>query len=75
MIHRHLNHQDYTLASIDDVIARGRRSDWADLKQTLVKHPILAGKVAQVCRRHLSNPHAQRYHFWNHHVVKHYAIT
>lgn len=75
MMHRHLNHQDYTLASIDDIIARGRRLDWVALRQALVKHPDLAGKVTQVCRRHLSDPYAQRYHFWNNHVVKHYAGT
>ena len=33
MQHRHLNHQRYTLAAIDDVIARGRWADWADLRR------------------------------------------
>jgi hypothetical protein len=27
MIHRHLNHQELSLAAIDDVIARGKRKD------------------------------------------------
>ena len=33
MEHRHLNHQRYTLAAIDDVIARGKWDDWAALRQ------------------------------------------
>ena len=32
MRHRHLNHEGYTLAAIDDVIARGKWQDWADLR-------------------------------------------
>jgi hypothetical protein len=30
MLHRHLNHQQLTLAAIDDVIARGKRRDWTE---------------------------------------------
>jgi len=33
MYHRHLTHQDFTLAAIDDLIARGKRQDWAELRQ------------------------------------------
>jgi hypothetical protein len=32
MIHRHLNHQELSLAAIDDVIGRGKRKDWEDLR-------------------------------------------
>src|ERR1041385_1441678 len=32
MLHRHLNHSDWTLAAIDDVIARGRLDDWKELR-------------------------------------------
>jgi len=31
MLHRHLTHQQFTLAAIDDIISRGRWRDWADL--------------------------------------------
>ena len=33
MQHRHLTHEQYTLAAIDDIIARGKRRDWAELRQ------------------------------------------
>jgi hypothetical protein len=33
MLHRHLAHQQFTLAAIDDVIARGKRQDWAELRR------------------------------------------
>lgn len=32
MLHRHLTHQQLTLAAIDDVIARGKHADWAELR-------------------------------------------
>jgi hypothetical protein len=32
MLHRHLNHSDWTLAAIHDVIARGRLDDWKELR-------------------------------------------
>lgn len=33
MQHRHLTHQQFTLAAIDDIIARGKRRDWAELRR------------------------------------------
>ena len=33
MLHRHLNHQRFTPAAIDNVIARGRWQDWAELRR------------------------------------------
>jgi hypothetical protein len=35
MLHRHLNHQGFTLAAIDDVISRGGWNDWAELWPTI----------------------------------------
>jgi len=37
MQHRHLNHQDFTLAAIDDVIGRGRLPDWDALRSALLE--------------------------------------
>ena len=34
MLHRHLNHQRFTPAAIDGVIARGRWQDWQAVKAT-----------------------------------------
>ncbi|MBI2397026.1 MAG: hypothetical protein HYV17_04460 [Xanthomonadales bacterium] len=70
MIHRHLNHQDFTLAAIDDLIARGRRSDWAELYRALLADPAVAAKVLQVCAPKIVDPYAQRYHFWNGYVSR-----
>lgn len=36
MYHRHLNHQKFTLAAIDDIIARGKRPDWAALRTAML---------------------------------------
>ena len=50
MQHRHLNHEGYTLAAIDDVIARGRWADWAELRRAVCADPPVLGRVERICR-------------------------
>ncbi len=71
MLHRHINHQRFTLAAIDDVILRGRWQDWADLRRALLEDPALLDKVERVCLPHASDPYAQRHQFWMHYVEEH----
>ena len=68
MIHRHLNHQDFTLAAIDDIISRGQWKDWADLRQAILSNSALIFKVEKICLNYISDPYAQRYHFWRNYV-------
>jgi len=71
MRHRHLNHQRFTLAAIDDVISRGRWQDWAELRQAVLADPALLDKVERVCRTYVRDPYAQRHHFWMRYAEKH----
>lgn len=71
MIHRHLNHQRFTLAAIDDVISRGRLRDWADLRRAVLADPAVAEKIQRVCSARIIDPYAQRYHFWMHYAKRH----
>lgn len=73
MRHRHLTHESYSLAAIDDVIARGKRADWALLRTAVLQDRALMHKVLCVCAAHVHDPYAQRYHFWNHYVARHLA--
>jgi len=73
MIHRHLNHQQYTLAAIDDVIARGKRQDWAELRHALLHERPILEKVLRICLSHADDPYAQRYHFWKLYAERHLA--
>lgn len=73
MLHRHLNHQEFTLAAIDDIIDRGRRSDWEELASVALANPVLFNKIAQVCAAHTQDPYAQRYYFWEHYARLHAA--
>ena len=73
MLHRHLNHQELTLAAIDDVIARGKRRDWAELRGEAFEDRALMEKVLRVCQAHVADPYAQRYHFWKQYVERHLA--
>ena len=73
MRHRHLTHQEFTLAAIDDVIARGKRRDWAELGRAARHDRLLLKKVLQVCRPRIADPYAQRYHFWRYYAETHLA--
>lgn len=75
MLHRHLNHQRYTLAAIDDVIARGGWDDWAELRRAALADRALLDKVERVCRPQISDPYAQRHHFWMHYAQEHRAAA
>ncbi len=75
MIHRHLNHQGLSLAAIDDVIGRGKRKDWEELRLAVLASPVCLEKVQQVCRAHIADPRAQRYHFWMHYAEAHLAAS
>jgi hypothetical protein len=73
MRHRHLNHQRFTLAAIDDVIGRGKQHDWAELRQYAIEDRLVLEKVLRVCAAHVQDPYAQRYHFWKHYAERHLA--
>jgi len=68
MRHRHLNHQDYTLAAIDDVISNGQRAAWERLRLALRQDEGIREKILKVCRVYRNEPSAQRHHFWRHYV-------
>jgi hypothetical protein len=68
MRHRHLNHQDFTLAAIDDIIGRGQLPAWEALRSALVLQTDIREKVLRVCEAHIADPAAQRYHFWIHYA-------
>jgi hypothetical protein len=71
MQHRHLNHQKHTLAAIDDVISRGKRRDWSELRIAVLNDPSLLPKVLRVCEAYIGDPYAQRYHFWKYYAERH----
>ena len=71
MQHRHLNRQRLTLAAIDDIIARGKRRDWAELRRALLADPIVSAEILRVCQAHIADPYAQRYHFWKQYAERH----
>ncbi len=71
MLHRHLNHQRYTLAAIDDVISRGSMEDWLEMRRAVLGDRALLEKVERVCRAHIADPYAQRHHFWMNYAKKH----
>lgn len=73
MLHRHLNHQQWTLAAIDDCIDRGQRRDWIDLRRAVLADRVMLEKVLRVCQAHVADPYAQRYHFWMHYAERHLA--
>lgn len=75
MRHRHLNHQRFTVAAIDDVISHGHWQDWAELRQAVLADRALLEKVEKVCRRFIADPYAQRHHFWMHYAEAHRDVA
>ena len=73
MLHRHLNHSDWTLAAIDDVIARGRLDDWKQVPDAAASQTEIRERILHVAKPYLADPYAQRYHFWNLYVRKQLA--
>ncbi len=71
MQHRHLNHTGYTIASIDDIIARGKRADWAQLKDVLDSRPKeIKPKILAACNAYAQDSHAQRQRLWKIYVER-----
>ena len=64
MQHRHLEKSDYSLAALDDIISNGKWADWIELQKEVVRTPALRAKIKQICEAYISDPYAQRYHFW-----------
>lgn len=54
MKHRHLVHEDFTLAAVDDILDRGGLADWTPLLREIRRDPYgpLAGQVADVIEHH-----------------------
>lgn len=73
MLHRHLNHEAFTLAAIDDVIGRGKRQDWAELRSAALQDRGVMARVLRICRAHVQDPYAQRYHFWKQYAERYLA--
>lgn len=56
------------MASIDDIIGRGSRSDWTELRDAAAAEPSIVEKILHVCAAKVSDPYDQRYHFWKYHA-------
>jgi hypothetical protein len=65
MHHRHPDGEDFSLSAIDDIIGRGERDDWVALRKAVLGNRSLLEDVMRICNAHISDPFAQRHHFWN----------
>jgi hypothetical protein len=73
MEHRHLSHSAWTLAAVDDTIARGRLEDWKQLRDAAAAEALVRGRILRVCAARLSDPAEQRYFFWDNYVRRRLA--
>lgn len=67
MQHRHLNHQDFTLAAVDDIIRRGGSRDWVLLRRAAHRDAAVLARVQRICGTAAASPApegAQRLNFW-----------
>jgi len=76
VLHRHLNDGvGYILPAIDDVIDRGKREDWAQLRAVALRDRRLMEDILHVALAHAQDPYAQRYHFWRKYAKQNLRIT
>ncbi len=68
MEHRHLTHSEWTLAAVDDAIARGRLADWKELRDAAAGQPQVRERILRICAARLADPGEQRYFFWDFYV-------
>jgi hypothetical protein len=73
MQHRHLTTERLTTAAIDDIIERGGRGDWAELRDAAKADREILQAILRVCAAHAQDPHAQRYHLWRHYAAQRVA--
>lgn len=69
MDHRHLTMETpYSCAAIDDIIGRGSRADWVELRRAADANRDVVEKILRVCAAKVNDPYEQRYHFWRYHA-------
>ena len=71
MLHRHLSHEGYTLAAIDDIIARGKRRDRVELRAIALKDRAVMEKILRVAQAYAHDRYAQRQAFWRLYAEEH----
>jgi hypothetical protein len=71
MRHRHLNHRDFTLAAIDDIISNGRWTAWNRLRIAMLRDPGIRDRILKVCDARVHEPSAQRHRFWRNYAQDH----
>jgi hypothetical protein len=67
MQHRHLNHQDFTLAAVDDIIRRGGWRDWVLLRRAACRDGAVLARIQRICATAATNQRqegSQRLGFW-----------
>lgn len=49
MQHRHLNHQEFSLAGVDDIIRRGGWRDWVELRRAAHRDQTVLARIQRIC--------------------------
>jgi hypothetical protein len=76
MLHRHLKSGvGYILPAIDDVIERGKREDWAQLRSAALAERAIMEDILRISLARVHDPYAQRFHFWRQYAEQHLRIT
>ncbi len=49
MQHRHLNHQEFSLAGVDYIIRRGGWRDWVTLRRVVHRDQAVLARIERLC--------------------------
>ena len=62
MKHRHIDTQGYILPERYDIISRGNRNDWVELRDASLADPSIKQKIIDICK-HYSYVNSLHYDF------------
>jgi len=64
MQHRNMDCDQFNLATIDDIIDRGKLRDWIELREACRVSLKIRDMVLHVCHHHNNYDFSVRYNFW-----------
>ncbi len=70
MNHRHIIEKaKVSRAAIDDIIGRGKLTDWHELRHKADADVSLVEKILAVCNARCTDPYEQRYFLWRNYAL------
>lgn len=68
MKHRHLDTQEFTSAAIEDIVLRGKKKDWIELRDAINQDEEIRNELIYLCQEN-KEENSMRYNFWINYIL------